>query len=251
MARQERSKDFWFKFEWERWRNSPELRLCALSSRGFWIEIICAMRSIGKATITGTASDFARQAACFPEEADQCLRELIDRDVADGSVDGGTFTITNRKFQRELEVAAINSSNAKCERNVNETSAEVVAKCERTGQRPSISSFNSVVPSKKESVLPEMVARGVLSELAISGRELAIALDDVCAAEMKQGKDPTELRDGLIAAWRDYEQSKPKLSYTKGAAKFFGEGDWRNKPGWPWKDGQAPVVNPDRYRRSA
>ena len=94
---------------------------------------------------------------------------------------------------------------------------------------------------KESAIDPEMVTRGVLSELCLSGRDLAVAMDEVCRAEMKQGRDPADLRDALIASWKDYTIAKPSLNYPKGAVKFFGEGDWRDKAGWPWKDGKQPV----------
>lgn len=94
---------------------------------------------------------------------------------------------------------------------------------------------------------PEMIARGVLSELALSGRDLVIVLEEVCKASLPQWPSPGDLRDALIKAHRDYEAAKPRLSYTKGAAKFFGDGDWRNPSGWPWKEGQQPAATTRRY----
>lgn len=91
---------------------------------------------------------------------------------------------------------------------------------------------------------PEMIARSVLTELALSGRDLAVVLEDVCRSALSQWPTAGDLRDALIKAHRDYEVAKPKLSYTKGAAKFFGEGDWRNPIGWPWKAGEQSTVNP-------
>lgn len=97
------------------------------------------------------------------------------------------------------------------------------------------------------AIAPEMVSRGVLSELCLSGRDLSVALDEICRAEMRHGADPSGLRDALIASWRDYSIAKPSLSYTKGASKFFGEGDWKDKIGWPWKDGKQPVAGKRVY----
>ena len=102
------------------------------------------------------------------------------------------------------------------------------------------------VPS--ESFTPEMIVSAVLDECRLSGRDLQTVLEDVARAELKAGRDPDELRNALIAAYRQYSDAKPRLSYTKGAAKFFGDGDWRNPAGWPWKDGAKPTANPpDRY----
>lgn len=108
-------------------------------------------------------------------------------------------------------------------------------------QAPSSSSSTSV----QNAIPPEMVMRGVLSELCLSGRELSVALDEICRAEMGKGRDASELRDALIASWRDYEASKPNMTaYTKGPTKFFGDGDWRHRAGWPWKDGKQPSSQP-------
>jgi hypothetical protein len=100
-----------------------------------------------------------------------------------------------------------------------------------------------------DPISAEMIASAVLDECRISGRDLRNVLEDVARAELKTGRDPTELRDSLISAYRQYEAAKPRLSYPKGTTKFFGDGDWRNPSGWPWKDGAKPTVNPhcDRY----
>lgn len=91
-------------------------------------------------------------------------------------------------------------------------------------------------------ITPEMVMRGVLSELSLSGRDLAVTLDEICRAEFKKGRDASELRDELIAAWREYDKAKPRLTYTTGAVKFFGEGWWANRAGWPWKPGESSGI---------
>lgn len=89
-------------------------------------------------------------------------------------------------------------------------------------------------------ISPDMIARGVLSELGLSGRDLVTVLEDICRSQIKLYDSPGELRDAMIAAWRDYDIAKTSLVFQKGAAKFFGDGDWRNKAGWPWKEGKQP-----------
>ena len=88
---------------------------------------------------------------------------------------------------------------------------------------------------------PSMVTTAVMDDLHLSGMKLRIVLDEVCSREMGLGMGADDLRAALVAAWQEYEASKPRLSYTCGAEKFFGE-LWRNKAGWPWKDGQAPAA---------
>lgn len=108
--------DWWFKFEIPAWRNSPELRQCSLATRGFWIDCIAIMRDSGKATIKGTATDFARMVGCFPKEAAKCIDELRRTKTADviignANVTPVTFlygnvtlnvTLVSRKMKREL-----------------------------------------------------------------------------------------------------------------------------------------------------
>lgn len=100
---------------------------------------------------------------------------------------------------------------------------------------------------KEPSITPEMITRSVLTELGLSGRDLAVVLDEVCRSQVKLYETPGALRDALIDSWRQYDVAKPSLSYTKGAAKFFGDGDWRNKTGWPWKEGKQPLATTRRY----
>lgn len=95
---------------------------------------------------------------------------------------------------------------------------------------------------KRDAVItPEMITRGVLTELGLSGRELAVVLEEVCRSQVKLYPSPGDLREALIDSWRQYDSAKPSLSYTKGPTKFFGDGDWKAKTGWPWKDGKQPV----------
>ena len=94
-----------------------------------------------------------------------------------------------------------------------------------------------------ESLEPSMVTTAVMDDLHLSGMQIRIALDEVCNREMGLGMAADDLRTALVEAYGEYETAKPRLSYTVGAAKFFGEW-WRNKAGWPWKDGQAPKPAP-------
>ena len=86
---------------------------------------------------------------------------------------------------------------------------------------------------------PSMVGSGVLQELSLSGQDLLRNLTEVAKAEIGKGADGQELMRRMVAAWNEYEREKPNLKYTKGAAKFFGEGDWKDSRGWPWKDGKS------------
>lgn len=125
---------------------------------------------------------------------------------------------------------------------------------ENTGEIPedteklrNVSALNGEQGKEEEQgsnvITPEMITRSVLTELGISGRELAVVLDEVCRSQIKLYDTPGELRDALVEAWRDYDTSRPSMTqYTKRPVNFFGDGDWRNKTGWPWKDGKQPAA---------
>jgi hypothetical protein len=94
-----------------------------------------------------------------------------------------------------------------------------------------------------EDLLPEQVTSAVMDDLHIDGRDLRNVLDSVCDREARAGMGPNQLRAALVEAWQEYEAAKPRLAYTCGAEKFFGQ-MWRNKAGWPWKEGEAPKSQP-------
>jgi hypothetical protein len=75
--------DWWFKFEYNKWRNSSELRRCSLETKGFWIELICVMRESDADSVTGTCREIARLVGCFPDEVERCLEELRATETAD------------------------------------------------------------------------------------------------------------------------------------------------------------------------
>jgi hypothetical protein len=87
---------------------------------------------------------------------------------------------------------------------------------------------------------PKQLAAQVMDELQLLGWPLTNAIEGVCRQAMKSGTSAESLLSSLVGAWKDYEKSKPNLKYAVGAEKFFGHGIWRNRVGWPWKDGCTP-----------
>ena len=80
-----------------------------------------------------------------------------------------------------------------------------------------------------------MVARAVLETLRLSGQDLLRNLSEVSKAELNAGADPEELLARMCAAWEEY--AKTPLKWHVGAAKFFGDGLWKNKALWAWPEG--------------
>jgi hypothetical protein len=112
------SNNWWFKFEFNRWRNDSSLRKCSLETKGFWIECICAMREADTDRITGTVDQIARLIGCFPDETRRCLAELestgtADLETCNGACNGkcngdvtlcnGKVTLLSRYIKNELK----------------------------------------------------------------------------------------------------------------------------------------------------
>ena len=107
------------------------------------------------------------------------------------------------------------------------------------------SSITSVKTTSDEHVIfPAMVASAVLTELLLAGKDLHNVIEEVVKAESRlPGFLPGTTRDAMIAAYRDYDANASKLTqFAPRPAKFFGEGYWRDRSRWPWKDGLAPAM---------
>jgi hypothetical protein len=89
-------------------------------------------------------------------------------------------------------------------------------------------------------ISPQMVAQGVLLELGLSGKYLPGVIRDVVLAEFKRGRTADQVKDEMVASRRDYEKNVGKLKWPLNVEKFFGEGNWRNRSGWPWKEDMVP-----------
>jgi hypothetical protein len=120
-------------------------------------------------------------------------------------------------------------------------------------QEPAVTPTLLLFEERSQRIQPppksaSMVAKYVQTELCLGGNPQLRVLETVAKGELKSGRDPSELRDAMIAAWRDYVVSRPDMTrYTKKPVNFFGDGDWRNRAGWPWKEGKAPQNGTRRY----
>jgi uncharacterized protein YdaU (DUF1376 family) len=144
--------------------------------------------------------------------------------------------------KRVFESRQTNARRTNTKRTSSDERTESVRTASRNADTQTVTGTVTTTEKQEQAITPEMVTRSVLTELGLSGRDLAIVLDEVCRSQMKLYETPGALRDAMIAAWREYDVAKPRLGYTKGAAKFFGDGDWRNKEGWPWRPGESPPI---------
>ncbi len=74
--------NYWFKFEWDGWRNDPQLRRCCKETKGFWIDCIAAMEELGTYFLEGTPEDICRDVVATRQEFDRSISELFRTNAA-------------------------------------------------------------------------------------------------------------------------------------------------------------------------
>ena len=66
------------------WIKDPNLSMCLPSTRGIWIDMLCAMHENGRTgQVKGTTEQLARICRCTEEEIKKSLRELLESKTAD------------------------------------------------------------------------------------------------------------------------------------------------------------------------
>lgn len=84
------------------WKNDPALSLCSPATRGIWADLLFAMDDLDRTgLITGTAEELARTCRCSELQMRDAIAELNRTKAADVMERNGTFTVINRRMQRE------------------------------------------------------------------------------------------------------------------------------------------------------
>lgn len=117
--------EWWFKFEFGKWRNDTALRRCSLTTRGFWIDCICAMREAGVSELSGSPEEIARLLGCFPEEVTRCAEELKRTNTADVTLGNDCVTLKSRYIARERKVKELTKLRVRKHRQTDECNAAV------------------------------------------------------------------------------------------------------------------------------
>lgn len=106
----------WMKFHPQDWRADERLRMCSLSARGLWLEMICIMHraeKYGFLLIAGKAptdTQLAFQVGTTPEQVSQLLAELRAAEVYSATSSG---VIYSRRMVRDEKKSRINAKNGK------------------------------------------------------------------------------------------------------------------------------------------
>jgi len=87
------------------WMKDPLLSKCAPSTRGIWIDLICAMHESDRCgEIFGTFEQLSRLCRCTPNEMQRAIKELEDTNTATVTInhirDNELITISNRRMKR-------------------------------------------------------------------------------------------------------------------------------------------------------
>ena len=223
----------WFRFYCE-FANDPKVQMMSEAMQRRLVLLFC-LRCEGKPIETYRETELAFKWRISMEDL-AATKELF---LAQGFIDGkwNPLNWNKRQFLSDSSTERVRKYRQalKQDETLHETALERSTVLHETGSSVSVS-----VPESEIAFSPDMVASAVLVDCRIAGREARMNLEQIASAEMKAGQTAEVLREKMVGAYRRYEAAKSKLSYTKGAAKFFGDGDWRNELGWPWKEGMTP-----------
>jgi len=106
----------WMKFYPSDWRADPALRMCSVSARGLWMEMLCIMHEAepyGSLRVNGNAlteRHVASLAGASVEEVSAWLLELETAGVFSRDDDG---VIVSRRMQRDMSKAEADKANGK------------------------------------------------------------------------------------------------------------------------------------------
>jgi hypothetical protein len=100
--------NFWFKFEWDSWRNDPQLRRCSKETRGFWIDCIAAMEALGTFFLEGTPEEICREVVADRGEFDRSIAELSRHGAATVEKNQEVVKVISRRLLKKANLTEYN-----------------------------------------------------------------------------------------------------------------------------------------------
>lgn len=100
------------------WLHDPAVSMLKPTTRGIWIDLICAMHALDRCgTITGNADTLSRICRATPNETKAAISDLRScnaADVTSGNENGtDIYTICNRRMRREHDRRKSNTDKVK------------------------------------------------------------------------------------------------------------------------------------------
>lgn len=131
------------------WKKDPALSQCTPSTRGIWIDLLCAMHEQDRSgVITGTLETLARVCRCSTVEFAAALADFRLHNVADVTERHENVTLINRRMNREY-----NARNSNRLRKARQRNKEPSRKSHKPlSVSPSSSSAVTVSPSGVQTV---------------------------------------------------------------------------------------------------
>jgi hypothetical protein len=95
---------------------------------------------------------------------------------------------------------------------------------------------------RKDLITADMAWRGVMDRCRLAGDTIGGTLRDLAFAAGRAGENLASWADEAVEAYQDYHSAirAEDLQITFGAPAFFGQGIWRNRSLWRWKEGRGP-----------
>lgn len=238
----------WLKFFPSDWRADPALRICSVTARGLWMEMLCLMHSAtprGFLLVNGnvvTARQLAALAGSDVDEVQMCLAELEAAGVFSRDADG---TIYSRRMRRDEQKFAEDKANGKLGGNPSlmggdnppENPPDKAQKLEARRQTPDPSSLRS------DGRADAPTARG-------SSKSKATRIPDDWQPDRQAARDlgiPEAKIDWIAGRFRDFWRGKA----GKDGVKLDWLATWRNwcrsdaeKNGWTPAGEVIPMAQP-------
>lgn len=86
------------------WLKDPKLSMCSPSTRGIWMDLLCAMHELDRSgQVTGTTEQLARACRCTASEMSAAIAELGETKTANISEREGKITVINRRMLAEFQ----------------------------------------------------------------------------------------------------------------------------------------------------
>lgn len=85
------------------WLKDPALSMCSPSTRGIWMDLLCAMHEAGAYELVGTVVQLARIARCNEQEMTAALGELSSTKAAEISECPGNVRVMSRRMKRDIK----------------------------------------------------------------------------------------------------------------------------------------------------
>lgn len=171
-----------FQFYTGDWLKDPQLSMCSPSTRGVWMDLLCAMHELGRCgQVTGTVEQLCRLCRCTAAEMSAALTELESTKTATTSDRNGTVTVICRRMQREYKERVLTNARVRKHRGLDDVTEEK----RRSNDASSSSSSPSPSTANKDSPNggagapePEEIPKAVNVERAIWGWGVQMFKDD-------------------------------------------------------------------------